>query len=95
MKTKEYRWLTYAATELYSQTKLITCTAALQLVDRGLVSLDSEEDVRKLLPEIGSLAILKGYNPEDKPVLVKPTRTVTLRMLMSHSAGGLSSCPQR
>jgi methyl acetate hydrolase len=64
-------------------------------VDRGLISLDSDDEVRKWLPEIESLAILKGYDPEGREVLAKPTRTITLRMLMSHSAGESHSGPQR
>jgi methyl acetate hydrolase len=75
------------ATELYSQTKLITCIAALQLVDRGVFSLDSEEDVEKYLPEVGKLQILTGYGDDDQPTYTTPKNKVTLRMLMSHSAG--------
>ncbi|WWC92598.1 uncharacterized protein L201_007557 [Kwoniella dendrophila CBS 6074] len=74
-------------TECFSQTKLITCIAALQLVDQKLVSLDSTDDIKKFLPEIDELEVLKGYDENDKPILEKPTNKVTLRMLMSHSAG--------
>jgi CubicO group peptidase (beta-lactamase class C family) len=73
--------------ELFSQTKLVTCLAALQLVDQGLVKLDSEEDIEKHLPEIGKLELLKGYGDDGKPILEKPKNKVTLRMLMSHTAG--------
>ncbi|WVW87132.1 hypothetical protein I302_109189 [Kwoniella bestiolae CBS 10118] len=74
-------------TECFSQSKLITCIAALQLVDQKRVSLDSVEDIEKYLPEISKLQLLKGYDENDKPVLVTPKNKVTLRMLMSHSAG--------
>ncbi|WVQ66248.1 uncharacterized protein L199_004427 [Kwoniella botswanensis] len=74
-------------TECFSQTKLITCIAALQLVDQKVVSLDSAEDVEKYLPEITELQLLKGYDENDKPILASPKNKVTLRMLMSHSAG--------
>ena len=73
--------------ELFSQTKLVTCLAALQLVDRGIVSLDSEADVEKHLPEIGELQMITGYEEDDTPIFQKPTKKVTLRMLMSHTAG--------
>lgn len=74
---------------MFSQTKLITCIAALQLVDRGLVKLDSEADVEKHLPEIGQLQLLTGYGDDGQPTFKKPENKVTLRMLMSHSAGEL------
>ncbi|KAK8869722.1 hypothetical protein IAR55_000290 [Kwoniella newhampshirensis] len=74
-------------TECYSQSKLITCIAALQLVDRKLVSLDSVKDVEKYLPEIGELQVIKGYDEDDKPILVPPKNKITLRNLMTHTAG--------
>lgn len=75
------------ALELFSQTKLVTCIAALQLVDQGLVSLDSEEDIEKHLPELGQSELLKGYSDDGKPILEKATKKNTLRYLMSHQAG--------
>ncbi|WRT69885.1 uncharacterized protein IL334_006876 [Kwoniella shivajii] len=77
----------HTTTECFSQTKMITCIAALQLVDQKLVSLDSTEDVDKHLPEISRLEVLKGYDENDTPILEPPKKKVTLRMLMSHSAG--------
>ncbi|WWD16008.1 hypothetical protein CI109_100433 [Kwoniella shandongensis] len=74
-------------TEIFSQSKLITCIAALQLVDKQLVSLDNPEDVEKYLPEISKLQVLKGYDENDDAILVPPKTKVTMRHLMSHSAG--------
>lgn len=76
-----------SALELYSQTKLVTSIAALQLVDRGLVSVDSEADVAKFLPEMQELEVLTGYGEDGAAQFVKPKNKVTLRMLMSHSVG--------
>ena len=73
--------------ELFSQTKFITAIAALQCVDQGLVNLDSEEDVEKYLPEIKTLPVLRGYDDEGKAILGEATKKVTLRQLLSHSAG--------
>jgi hypothetical protein len=56
-------------------------------VDQGLVSLDSEEDVEKYLPELGDLPVITGYNEDDTPILVKTDKKITLRMLMCHAAG--------
>lgn len=73
--------------ELFSQTKFITAIAALQCVDRGLVDLDSEDDVAKYLPEIAQLPVITGYDDDGKPKLQKAEKKVTLRQLLSHSAG--------
>ena len=59
----------------------------MQLVEQGKVSLDSTEDIEKILPEVGKLPILNGYDDNDDPILVPATRKITLRMLMSHQAG--------
>lgn len=74
-------------TEIFSQTKLLTCVALLQLVDKGLVDLDDPLEVEESLPEIGKIPLLKGYESDGTPILVKPENKVTVRMLMSHTAG--------
>lgn len=72
--------------ELWSQTKLITSVAALKLVDAGLISLDDSKDVERYLPEIASLKVL-ARSQDDSPELVDKDRAITLRMLLTHSAG--------
>lgn len=59
----------------------------LQLVDQGLVTLDDPSEVEKHLPEIGKLPILTGYEDDGTPILVQAKKKVTVRMLMSHTAG--------
>lgn len=44
--------------ELYSQTKLVTAVAILQLVDRGIVSLDDPAVVEKHAPELLAQEVL-------------------------------------
>lgn len=61
--------------------------AALQLGDRGLVSLDSPEDVEKHLPELSTLGVLLGYDVKGAPLVIPPEQKITLRMLLSHTAG--------
>jgi CubicO group peptidase (beta-lactamase class C family) len=63
---------------LASSTKLMTSIAALQCVERGLFKLD--EDVTRLLPEFKDVEILRGFEEgTEKPILVKATKTITLR----------------
>ncbi|KAF5598144.1 beta-lactamase transpeptidase [Fusarium pseudoanthophilum] len=69
-----------------SCTKLVTTIAAMQLVESGNVSLDSEDDIQHILPELSRLMVLK----EDRNGvlgLVEQERKITLRMLLSHTAG--------
>lgn len=60
-----------------SMTKLITTTAAMQLVEQGLITLD--QDVRSLVPELNTLDIIRGFDADDKPIVEKNTNSVTLR----------------
>jgi CubicO group peptidase (beta-lactamase class C family) len=62
---------------LFSATKLFTAVAALQCVDRGLVSLD--EDVNRILPELKEPNVLKGWDEEDRPLLEKAKTSISLR----------------
>lgn len=71
--------------QIFSMTKLVTSIAALQLVDRGLVALDS--DVGRWLPGLRDPVILKGFDDEGKPVLVPAKNRVTLGMLLNHTSG--------
>ncbi|TKA57246.1 hypothetical protein B0A55_12710, partial [Friedmanniomyces simplex] len=70
---------------LASQTKLLTTIAALHVVDKGLFGLD--DDVCEKLPELAKQPILKGFDDNDKPVLIERKNSITLRQLLTHSAG--------
>ncbi|KAK1067287.1 hypothetical protein LTR74_006491 [Friedmanniomyces endolithicus] len=70
---------------LASQTKLLTTIAALHTVDAGLFALD--DDVCSKLPELASQPILKGFDDNNKPILVERKNGITLRQLLTHSAG--------
>ncbi|KAK2623772.1 hypothetical protein QTJ16_006953 [Diplocarpon rosae] len=73
---------------LASCTKLVTTVAAMQCVERGQLSLD--DDVSIILPELKDIQILTGFEEVDgkeKPILVKNTKTITLRHLLTHSSG--------
>lgn len=62
-----------------SCTKLMTTVAAMQCVERGLLSLDS--DITDVLPEFKGIQILKGFDESTgKPILVDSKKTITLRL---------------
>ncbi|KAF2275954.1 beta-lactamase/transpeptidase-like protein [Westerdykella ornata] len=65
-----------------SCTKTVTAIACMQLVEQGKLSLDDPETVRKYAPEIGQKKVYAdGVTPAEQQ------RPVTLRMLLSHTAG--------
>jgi CubicO group peptidase (beta-lactamase class C family) len=68
-----------------SMTKAITCAGAMQLVEQGKLSLD--EPIGKLLPDLASPMVLEGFDEKGEPI-VRPAKTeITLRHLMTHTAG--------
>ena len=70
---------------IFSTTKAITGTAALQLVEEGKLDLDAP--AKKYVPEIGELMVIEGFDAQGEPKLRPPKRDVTTRMLMTHTAG--------
>lgn len=70
---------------IFSTTKAITATAALQLVEDGTLDLDAP--ARDYAPAIGKLQVLDGFDADGKPRLRAPKRDVTTRMLLLHTAG--------
>ena len=68
-----------------SFTKAITSTAALQLVERGVLGLD--EPVGARLPGLAEPMVLTGFDDAGHP-LTRPARTpITLRHLLTHTSG--------
>ncbi|KAJ3529797.1 hypothetical protein NM208_g9599 [Fusarium decemcellulare] len=70
---------------LASCTKLPTTVAALQLVEKQLIRLDT--DVSNILPVLGRQKVLAGWNPDGSPILNKRRNPITLRHLLTHSSG--------
>jgi len=66
---------------LASATKLVTCVAAMQCVERGLVRL--EEDISTWLPEWKDALILKGFDTDNgqKPILEKAQSPIFLKFV--------------
>jgi methyl acetate hydrolase len=67
-----------------SMTKAVTTTAALQLVERGL--LDLEAPVAHYRPEFANLSVLTGFDG-DVPQLRPASTQATVRHLVTHTAG--------
>ena len=70
-----------------SCTKMIGGIACMQLVEQGKLGLDDAELAEKLCPELKAVKILKGFDGDGKPVLEEKKNSITLRMLLSHTAG--------
>ncbi|KFY64220.1 hypothetical protein V496_03395 [Pseudogymnoascus sp. VKM F-4515 (FW-2607)] len=68
-----------------SCTKLLTSISLLQLVERGLLSLDVP--VASLLPELSNPSVFTGFNSAGAPEFTKPEMEITVRMMMSHQSG--------
>jgi methyl acetate hydrolase len=68
-----------------SMTKAITATAAMQLVEQGKLSLD--EPIGKVLPDLASPKVLEGFDAKGEPKLRAANKPITLRHLMTHTAG--------
>ena len=68
-----------------SMVKLITSVAALQLVERGKLSLDAP--VPDIDPAVGAPQVLAGFDAKGVPELRPPKRPIALRHLLTHTAG--------
>ena len=71
-----------------SCTKLLTSLAALQCVERGLLTKDG--DISQAHPDLaplGKMKVLQGFNDDGSPNLVDNTKPITLTHLLSHSSG--------
>lgn len=72
--------------EYWSLTKLFTTVACLILVERG--QLNEQDDVARWLPQIADVPLLLGYR-EGKPVVERIDEPVTVKMLLTHTAGSV------
>lgn len=70
---------------IFSTTKAITGTAALQLVEEQKLDLDAP--AKNYAPAIGALQVLDGFDAGGAPKLRAPKRDITTRMLLLHTAG--------
>jgi CubicO group peptidase (beta-lactamase class C family) len=68
-----------------SMTKAVTSLAALQLVEQGRLDLDAP--LGRLLPALAEPQVLEGFEESGAPRLRSARRPVTLRALLTHTAG--------
>ncbi|WP_095588079.1 serine hydrolase domain-containing protein [Actibacterium ureilyticum] len=70
---------------IFSTTKAIAGTTALQCVEEGLLDLDAP--ARDYAPAIGALQVIDGFDDAGQPKLRPPKTDITTRQLMLHTAG--------
>ena len=68
-----------------SMTKALTGTAAMQLVEQGKLSLDGP--AAETLPLLDELDVLTGFDDSGAPVTRARNGDITLRQLLTHTAG--------
>lgn len=81
--------------QIFSMTKPVTGVALMQLWERGKFGLD--DPLAWHLPQFADIKVLAGENPDGSPILREPSRPITLRDILRHTAGftyGANGNPQ-
>ena len=68
-----------------SMTKAITGTAAMQLVEQGRLTLDTPAS--NVLPNLAEAGVLEGFDDDGQPLTRPAKASITLRHLLTHTAG--------
>ena len=68
-----------------SMTKAVTGAAAMQLVEQERLDLDSP--AASVIPYLGEVGVLEGFDDDGKPRTRPPRRAITLRHLLTHTTG--------
>ena len=68
-----------------SMTKAVTAAAAMQLVEQGKLTLD--DPIERVLPALGRVPVLEGFDAAGVARLRAPKTKMTLRHLLTHTSG--------
>ncbi|MCK1740061.1 beta-lactamase family protein [Bradyrhizobium sp. 139] len=68
-----------------SMTKAVTTAGAMQLVEQGKLSLDAP--IGSVLPDLANPQVLEGFDAKGEAKLRPAKGPITLRQLMTHTAG--------
>ena len=68
-----------------SMTKAVTGTAAMQQVEQGRLDLDAP--AKEVIPYLGEVEVLEGFDAAGEPQTRAPKTDITLRHLLTHTAG--------
>jgi CubicO group peptidase (beta-lactamase class C family) len=68
-----------------SMTKAITAAAAMQLVEQNKLTLD--QPASQVLPFLADTKVLLGFDAKNMPIMRAPRTQITLRKLLTHTAG--------
>src|ERR1700710_3268528 len=79
------RMTTDSVFRIASMTKAITAVAAMQLTEQAKLSLD--QPAKEILPLLADTKVLLGFDSHDNPILRAPRTQITLRNLLTHTAG--------
>ena len=79
------RMTTDTVFRIASMTKAITAAAAMQMVEQGKFGLD--QPAGEILPFLANPRVLLGFDGKSNPILRAARGTITLRNLLTHTAG--------
>jgi CubicO group peptidase (beta-lactamase class C family) len=71
--------------QIASMTKALASVAAMQLAERGALTLD--DPIGTWVPELADVQVLTGFGADGAPMLRVPAAPITLRHLLTHTSG--------